>query len=253
MYSFLRRPAWVGLHIVVLVVVVVFVLLGQWQLRRLDERRIDNAALSAQLALPPTLWPDGSDGIPNEYRRLDVSGSFRQGEEVLLRSQVHLGQPGYDVLTPFYIDEHVAVLINRGWIPLALDAPPIHEASPPTGVVSVTGMVRYPLEGPGTVAMEPGEEPKLLFSRVDLGQIDLQTDGDLLPFYLELEGSGEGAETLPIISEVAEPSDGSHFSYAMQWFAFAAVSITGYVALIRSTARRRSPRSRPAPRRLATW
>ncbi|MDF1595642.1 MAG: SURF1 family protein [Acidimicrobiia bacterium] len=240
MYAFLRRPSWLMLHVVVLAIIVAFLLLGRWQLERLDQRRAENAVIAAHLAASPVEWSKTSSGRPPEYSRLLIAGAFAPDEEVLLRSQVNQGQPGFDVLTPLYVDEIAAVVVNRGWVPLEFDAPPVAQALPPADVVTVEGIVRYPLTG-SNLATTAGAVGKLdIVARVDLERLDGQIGGDLATFYVELTSLSPPGTSQPIPAGIPEVSEGSHLSYAVQWFSFALVSTIGYAALIRSTARRRA-------------
>jgi len=250
MYSFLRRPAWIALHLIVLAITIAFVSLGRWQLSRLEDRRVENVQVAERLAGAPTDWPVDTGGTPTEYSRIRLTGILEPAEEVLLRSQVSMGQPGYDLLTPLYLENGSVVVVNRGWVPLELDAPPIMQALPPEGPVSIEGFVRYPLAGSDSEVPGADEEPLVIDSRVDLDRLDRQIQGEVEPFYVELTSIEPPAGSLPIPSDVPEITEGSHFSYAVQWFSFAAVSIVGYAALIRSTARRRGGlRRRAAPGR----
>lgn len=234
-YSFLRRPAWVILHLLVLLIATAFVMLGRWQLERLGERGDENAQIARRLSEAPTEWLAGSSDIPPEYVRLRITGEFRPDEEVLLRSQVNLGRPGFDVLTPLYLDESRAIVINRGWVPFDLDRPPVAEAAPPPGTVTITGLVRHPLvEARAAGGIQDG-----VVSSVDLVALDEHTAAMLASFYVELTEIRGGNQALPIVDDAIDLSDGPHLAYAVQWFAFAAVGVVGYAALIRSTARRR--------------
>ncbi len=238
MYSFLRRPAWVVLHIVVFAITVTFLMLGRWQLSRLEERQAENAIIGERLGAPPTEWPASSGPMPPEYTRLNLAGSLLTEEEVLLRSQVHLGQPGFDVLTPLYLDDASAILINRGWVPFEFDTPPVAPARPPEGHVLISGYVRYPLEKRAADSLE-GDRTEVVPS-VDLELLNRQIDADLKMFYVVVTAIEPEGSSLPIVDGVPELTDGPHLSYAVQWFAFALVGSVGYAALVRSTARRRS-------------
>ena len=235
MYSFLRRPAWVVMHLVVFGIAVSFLLLGRWQLERLNERQATNEQISQRLDDEATGWLAGSFGKPPEYVRLEMTGEFRPAEEVLLRSQVNLGRPGFDVLTPFYLDEATAVVVNRGWVPFDLDRPPVSEAPPPVGTVTVHGYVRHPLV---RTRVSGGVQDGIV-SSVDLAAMGQLTDAALESFYVELTEIEDHVSALPIIDSNVDLSDGPHLAYALQWFAFTVVGVVGYAALIRSTARRR--------------
>jgi cytochrome oxidase assembly protein ShyY1 len=233
------------MHLVVLCIAIAFLLLGRWQLARLDERQAANEQITQRMDDEETEWRAGSFGKPPEYVRLEMTGEFRAAEEVLLRSQVNLGRPGFDVLTPFYLDETTAVVVNRGWVPFDLDQPPVGEAAPPVGVVTVRGYVRHPLARAGaTSGVQDG-----IVSSVDLAAIGLLTDATLEGFYIELTEVDESLSALPIIDNSVDLSSGPHLAYAVQWFAFTTVGVVGYAALIRSTARkRRSLNRREEPR-----
>ena len=49
----LGSPGWVASHLFVAAMVVLMVNLGFWQLRRLDERQVDNAAIASSMSLTP--------------------------------------------------------------------------------------------------------------------------------------------------------------------------------------------------------
>jgi len=217
-------------------------MLGRWQLSRLEERQAENAIIGERLGAPSMGWSASSEVLPPEYTRLSLAGSLLTEEEVLLRSQVHLGQPGFDVLTPLYLEDSSAILINRGWVPFEFDTPPVAPAGPPEGHVLISGYVRYPLEGASADPLN-GNRAEVVAS-VDLELLNQQMEADLAMFYVVLTSMEPAGSSLPIISGVPELSDGPHLSYAVQWFAFALVGSVGYVALVRSTARRRSGLSR---------
>ncbi len=262
MFAFTRKPAWLVLHAVVLAIVVVFIMLGRWQLERLEERRASNAIVSARLAAPTIAWTPEME-TPGEYTRLTVRGEFSPDDEMLLRSQVSLGRPGFDILTPLYPQSDAVVetgflgdptgavergiLVNRGWVPLEYDKPPVTEASPPAGEVTIEGFVRYPLETGGATVPSNGERTRIV-ARVDPDDFAGELERPLMPFYIELTSIEPSGGQLPIPADPPDLTEGSHFSYAFQWFSFAVVAVVGYAALIRSTARRRSgARRRAAP------
>ncbi len=242
MPAFARRPAWIALHVVVIAITVAFVLLGRWQLARLDERRTGNEVIAERLQAPVVEW--NGDAQPPEYTRIRLTGEFDPEDEVFLRSQVYLGQPGFDVLTPLHVAGGSTVLINRGWVPLEFERPPAGGAAPPAGTIVVTGLVRYPAaEPPGG-----GGEPPVV-SGFDFDALDRWVDGTLERFYVALSSVEPTGGELPVPEAEPEPSDGPHLSYALQWFAFALIAVVGYGALIRSTALRRAGvRRRGAPR-----
>jgi len=229
-------------HIVVLVLAVVFVNLGFWQLRLLEERQLTNAVAEARYTAAPEtleimLSAAGGDVGSLEYRRATFTGVFEPEHEVLIRSQVHQGSAGFHVVTPLVGEGGSAVLVNRGWVPLGLDDVPVVDAPPPEGTVSILGWVR-PSQQRQALGPEDPEDGRLVtMNRVDIDRIQQQVPFDLDPVYLSLLGEQE--EGRPILAEEPEFSDeGSHLAYAIQWFAFAVIGIVGYIALIRRSSKR---------------
>jgi cytochrome oxidase assembly protein ShyY1 len=68
---------------------------------------------------------------------------------------------------------------------------------------------------------------------VDVAAIEAQLPYELLPVYLQEVPSGDGSAELPFTTELdRDLSEGNHFSYAMQWFIFAAILAVGYVYFV---------------------
>ncbi len=238
----LLSPRWVAAHVVVLVVAVVFVSLGFWQLRRLEEKRTINAVGESRFEAGPTPLDDllgsvGDDLDSLEYRRTTASGEFLPEHEVLIRSQVHQGHAGFHVITPLLVGEGRAILVDRGWVPLVLDQVPVTEALPPEGIVDVGGWIRPSQQRPALGPRDPAEGRLVTMSRVDIDRIQEQVPFELEPVYISM--LGEQVEGQPLLPAAPEFDDeGSHLAYAIQWFAFTLVGIVGYLALIRKSSMR---------------
>ncbi len=237
----LLSPRWVAAHVFVLAVCVTCVLLGFWQLSRLQERRLENRIFSARLEAEPLpleemLAGAGDDIDSLEYRRTVVTGTYLSDREVLIRSQVFDGQAGFDVVTPLALPSGRAVAVDRGWVPLEFDQVPVRAAAPPAGEVTVEGIVRISREGRGDERAGP------IFTRVDLDQIGRYAGLDLGRVYVEVVGDPDPT-ALPVVNPLPDLTDeGPHLSYAIQWVAFAVVGAIGYGFLLRRAARRSGER-----------
>ena len=242
MLSALRQPKWIVGTIAVITLAAIFISLGLWQLDRLEERKFKNAVGEERLGLPPTdlstlLAEAGDDLEEIRHRRATATGRFDPESEVLIRSQVELGQAGFHVITPLVTSQGQAVLVNRGWVPLTMDTTPV-EATPPEGTQVVTGWVETtairPTLGPEA---QPGEG--VVFNRVAIDRIEEQMPYELLPVYLVQ--MGERGNELPLLLSPPDFEDeGPHLSYAAQWFGFTAVVLVGWFFLVR----RKGPQSR---------
>jgi len=228
-----RQPRWIIATVVVVALAGVFIRLGFWQLDRLDERRMLNSVGEERINSAPvdlgTLTGRGADLETIEYRRVTAIGEFDPSEEVLIRSQVELGQAGFHVITPLVLDDGSAVLVNRGWVPLSMDTPPV-DAPPGPGAQRVEGWVHL-TENRASFGPEDPTGELDVASRVDIARIGDQLPYRVAPVYLV--ATDRGGE-LPVPVDPPDFSNqGPHLGYAIQWFGFAVVGLVGLYFLLR--------------------
>jgi surfeit locus 1 family protein len=231
--------------VVVVALAILFINLGFWQLRRLEEVRLENAVGESRFGEEPQdletlLQAAGGDEESLEFRRATFTGEFRPVDEVLIRSQVHQSVAGFHVITPLVGEDGTAVLVNRGWVPLDADDVPVVAASPPDGTVTVTGWVR-PGQTRGSLGpADPADGRLVAMNRVDIDRIQKQVPYELEPVYLSVLGEPEGELPVPAPEPTFE-DEGPHLGYAIQWFSFALIGVVGYIFLLRRAARRSVP------------
>lgn len=238
MFRFLATPRWAIATSVVILLAVLFVNLGLWQLQRRQERAVENTVMSTRLAgellpLDDLLAGVGRDPTSLEYRPVQVSGTYRPDLEVLTRNQTNrAGTVGFDVITPLEYHPGQFVFVNRGWVPREMDQPPVG-ASPPGGEVAVTGVVRLTQERPAVGQTEPDGALSVAF-RVDIARLSEQIPGDVAPVWIQ---STVVTDPYPEVLAVPTFDDpGPHLMYAIQWFSFAIIGVVGFVFLIRREA-----------------
>jgi surfeit locus 1 family protein len=215
--------------------------LGVWQLQRLEERRAGNAAILAQIDLP--VVDLNSDPIPTDgltYRRLRASGTFDPAQEIVLSNRAYSGQAGVHLVTPLRIEgREAAVLVDRGWIPTSQSSPGERTSFTLSGTVEVAGIGRPSQREPDIALLAdptrgPGSPPLDAWRFLDLSAIQPQVPYPLLPVILEVS-EPVGGVTPPKLQSEIDLSEGSHLSYAIEWFAFAAIALLGGAAwLVRS-------------------
>ena len=104
MYRFLLAPRWLALHLVVLLAVPAFLLLGKWQFGRYEMRSANQERTQANLAAPAVPLDrlstvGGSVDAKLKYRAVTVRGRFDPANELLVRRRTLNGKVGYHVLT----------------------------------------------------------------------------------------------------------------------------------------------------------
>lgn len=220
MIDVLRRPVWAIGTVICVVLVLLFVRLGLWQLERHDERQARNARVEERLDRDPVPVEQAS----TEYERVVVEGTWDDDGTVFIRNRSFRGSPGFHVVTPVVLPGGDAVLVNRGWAPDA-------EAPPATGRAEVEGIVRESQVRGSIGPRDPEDGVLRELARVDVGRIARQYDQPLLPFYVERQEAG--VEEAPFPVEPPALGDGPHLGYAGQWFVFAAIGAVGWVILLR--------------------
>lgn len=229
------------------VIVIAFGLfrLGMWQLERRQQRLERNALVAQRISAPPIeLTGQPLDLNEYEYRRVVITGEYDAGQEIVLRNRARGGQPGLDILTPLRIaGSDQSVLVDRGWVPLDQSTPEARRQFAVSGPVRVEGIVRRPQQRSGWIAptdiQPPGGRLDAWFW-TDIAHINTQIPYPLLPFYVE-QTPIEGQQGLPSPQlNVDYQSEGSHWSYAIQWFSFMVTGLVGYAALVVQRSRAQS-------------
>jgi cytochrome oxidase assembly protein ShyY1 len=243
----LLRPKWVAGHVLVLVLTVVFVSAGFWQIARNREANDKLTREKETFALPaPAVGTVDLAAGAAANRRVSATGTFDEQHQALLRNRSRHDKPGFDVLTPLRLENGDAILVDRGWVSLGEVAQGVDAGNVPDGTVTVRGLLQRagPLRAGEAVATEAGA-PSL--PRVDAARIAKQTGYALLPAYVEAQyqdpAPTSGAPALP---EARPTSEVNHISYAVQWFAFAAIALVGWPIVLRRATLRRRPRPLPA-------
>jgi len=136
------------------------------------------------------------------------------------------------VLTPLVLADGSAVLVDRGWVPLEVATPPVSgDAAAPSGTVTIEGLALAP-----DAITDPAPSPAAsITTRIDLGISGLPYR--LLPVYVLLAAQ-DPAQASPIPPPPPTLGDGPHFSYMLQWFAFATIALVGGAVLLLRDPRR---------------
>lgn len=229
------------LLMLMLAVAAVCVRLGIWQLDRLGQRLQKNAEITARLADPILEFPPDIPREHQSYRRVSAAGRFDRDQAILLENQPYNDQAGFHLLVPFIVqDGGQALLVDRGWIDFekGLGADPRQLAGDTIGSLTIEGVLLPSQREPVFAFLAdkppaPGEPPLLSWRVVNLEGIQGQVPYPLYPLYLAQTGPLPALEDEPLPLFEPDLSNGPHLSYAIQWFAFAAISLFGGTALLR--------------------
>lgn len=218
--------------VIMVILAPLFFGLGLWQLDRAEQKRSQGSALEMrrkqpQLSLNGPL-PDAEQLL---FRKVEAQGRYLNQRSILIENRKHQGKTGYHLITPLQLFENAGVvLINRGWIAHdQLDRALLEAEMEET--VRVEGEVRIPR--PPAIELHqddagPGAKPPR-WPFLTLDHFSGWSGLEILPFViLQSPGDGHG-----FVRQWPHPrvSDMMHIGYALQWFAFALITLLVWLRL----------------------
>ncbi len=235
MYAFLRRPKWIAFTLGVLLLVVVMVNLGLWQLRRLDERQERNAAVrdrATQDAVPI----EQADG--GEWQNVQATGEYDANGQVLVRNRSLNGSPGYHVLTPLVLSTGEGARRQprlhrfgdeqrRSPGPRAPDGHGHRRRSRPR--IADAGAA----SGPAIRLRAPSPHWPGPTSRGSSNRSPIHCFRSMWSSSRRRRLRRGGPTPIPL----PHLDNGPHLSYAIQWFTFATLAVIGWVVVVRKSGR----------------
>ena len=232
---------WVLTTLLVLAGGALCVRLGIWQLDRLEGRRAFNAHIEAMWAAKPITLTErpSADLTTMEYRAVIAKGTYDFENQVALRNQYYENQYGYHLLTPLLLDDGSALLVERGWIPSdGNDSPASWRKYDQPGRVALEGQIRLgqtkpDLGGVPDPTLAPGQTKLDFWNIVNFERISQQLPYPLLDVYVQPNvDPADGTPPIPYQPQI-ELTEGPHFGYALQWFAFTGILVLGYPFYLR--------------------
>lgn len=229
------RRATVFFTLVALAVSAGCIRLGFWQLERLRERRAANALVMGRLSEAPTPLRAliGNSGV--RFRRATATGTYDFDNEFVLTSRGRNGSPGVHVITPLrFADSDTAVLVNRGWAytpdGMRLDLTLFREDTNAVvdGFIEEFSVAQGAVSTPSVAKAVRRLDRDSIATRLPypVGQVILVQQKDSGEFAAVRRGTPVRIEPPPL-------DEGSHRSYAIQWFGFALVGIAGSILVLR--------------------
>lgn len=202
--------------------------LGQWQLRRADQKETLQAAIEAQKVLPALdnrALVAAKNIAVQMHRQVVLQGEWQPKHTVYLDNRPMSGKSGFWVFTPLMLqDTGQVILVRRGWAPRNFtDRALLPDVQTPVGVVTVAGRIAPP---PSKLYEFKGEDAGRLRQNIDLPAFRLET-GLLL---LEVALLQTGAPSEGLLRDWAAPNLGvdKHYGYAFQWFGLFALVVGLY-------------------------
>ena len=256
-WSFARRPKWILSHLFAAALVISFLGAGFWQLDRLDQRQAANARVEERALQPPvpldTVLSGSDDDL--DFVAVTAVGRFVEPELARVANRSQDGRGGDWVVGIFETDDGDLLAVNRGFVLRSETT-----AATPDGTVELAGYLRLSRTRGwigGTDNPEADRMPRLNIDDVAtrLAAAGFDDLDRLVPLWLQLttiDGVAPGSadagvvDSAGAVDDVVTPrpvplgdlDEGNHFSYAVQWFLLATLSVVIYSLMLRRNARR---------------
>jgi len=215
--------------------------LGYWQLQRAEERRAIHAAIETGRSQPPISLSAATPAQAlRPWQAASAQGVWRNDLTVLVDNRNLGGRPGLWVATPLQRDDGVAVLVLRGWLPRPFGDVTVPQGA--SGTQRVLGELasRVPrlFELPGQIAGLPEGWPGQgsavpRVQNLDIAALARATGLDFIPVVL-LQTQVAPAQDDGLQRDWPQPSVDAdqNIGYAIQWFSFAAIAATAWLAVL---------------------
>lgn len=215
--------------------------LGTWQIERLNYKNAMVESVNERIKLPPISLPSMIDDVEKfRHRKIKLEGIFLHDKEIHLFTgpKVMKGKPGYNILTPFKLDNGETVLVDRGWV---ISTKKEAETRPETligGHVSLTGMIHRG-ETPGYFTPD-NDTVKNLWFWIDIATISSSSGIKLQNLYVRaLKKKDATKNDVPIAGEATIALRNDHLQYAITWYSLAIILLVIYFIYIKKEVRNR--------------
>jgi cytochrome oxidase assembly protein ShyY1 len=239
-FKFLLTPKWILVTLICFGMLPAFQALSNWQWQRLSDRQVLNVQIQSQIDKDPVslsgILIDGTESksVPSDtqWRTVEMTGTWLQPEQVLVRKKSLESNLGLWVVTPLRLTDGTVVMVNRGWTAAAnsaIDSPVV--ADVPIGEVEVLGRLRDVQE---RTSPAPTDLPEGQVDRIVPMEI-VSSEETLSNAYVEMTASRPESKTSEIRT-LPEPevTEGAHRSYALQWMFFEIMTVIGWYILVRN-------------------
>jgi surfeit locus 1 family protein len=202
--------------------------LGQWQTRRAATKLALQEAVERGLQAPPIVVGQAAvSAAEASGRRIVAHGEYDPARGILLDNRVLRGRPGYEVVTPLRLaGGERLLLVNRGWVAAGRTRDELPAVPTPVGPVTVQGVAVVP---PQKVFELGDDAPGRRWQHLLLDRYATWAGAELEPFVVQQ--TNDAADGL--VRDWPRPDLGvdKHRAYALQWYAFALLTVILYVVL----------------------
>lgn len=193
--------------------------LAAWQLQRHDWKQGLIKQMQQSYQQPPLTTLPKEPTSDDQFRAVQLRGTFVPGTVFRLLGKMHRGQLGYHLIVPFKTGPHT-LLVDRGWVP---------EKSPPPQLpkrkVTLQGFLR-----PGmtpTMWTPENNIPQGELFYIDVNQLQVTATRPYYPLYVVEIADAPTPDTFPVamVEQPWHALSNNHVTYALTWLSLAALAL----------------------------
>lgn len=206
-----------------------FIRLGFWQLSRLNQRRARNALVMRRLAQPDVSLGSLPSDSTSRLRRAEITGVPDFAHEIILAARSYQGSPGVYLFTPLRVPgRDTAILVNRGWV-YAPDGVTVDLSKWQEHTTHFDGFAELLPDGNKSSAAGVLRRDARIVRELDYAAVTSLLPYPVSPVYLVATAQDSTTPAAQRVERLSTPAldEGPHLSYAIQWFAFAAIALVG--------------------------
>lgn len=228
-----RKPSW---QVLAATLAGVFFLssLGVWQLQRgAEKKQIQLEIDSRKNSAPQAFRFPITDPASLRYQRIRVQGRFISGKQFVLDNRYSDHQVGFNVLTPFEInDSDKVVLVDRGWLPLTGPRDELPNIDVEENLRTLVGAVYVPYGKAFSLGeIDATSTWPRLIQYLDFKELGSRLEHELMPLTLRMQA--QQADTYKAKWATIASSPKRNYGYAFQWFAMAITVLIIFIILHR--------------------
>ena len=238
----------IGFGLFTLLLLLVFIGLGVWQLQRRVEKHALIAVLDARLAATPVPLPPSAEWSKltpqrDEFLRVSFLATYEARLDAMVYSsgsaiRPDISGPGTWAFIPARLPSGETVAINAGFVANTMQDRDVQDRAVArliTGQpVEMTGYIRFP-ETAGVLTPNVEQSKRLWFTRDHMAMAEAFGWNKVAPFYIDLE-TPVPPSGIPKPGPLDVQLRDEHMQYAITWFTLAAAVVIAFGVWLRRSA-----------------
>lgn len=217
-------------------IVLIMMRLGFWQLDRAAQKQSIVNQLTQRAAIDTVPIESIAEKAADElrFRTVSLTGKYLSDQTMLVDNQVVNGQVGYQVFTPFQLENMASlILIARGWVSVGVSRERIPEIDTSLKTITINGKLNKLPAKPPLWSDDYAVYKGTVWQYLPINEVSAVLNTKVFPLVLEL--APESTDSAALVRKWPAINDqwvAKHKGYAFQWFAMAVAFFIACLVLL---------------------